>query len=166
MQISVEVEGADELNEKLTKLPRLTKEQTAEALNRTILDIQNRLIDNTTKQQAIDTGHLRDSWHIQPATKTNLTAKVGTTLVPHYAPDIEYGTKPHFPPPQALMPWVQRKLHVGHERAASVAHLIARKIARTGTKARPIFRPAVSYAAHLLANEINRLAKKVESSLK
>ena len=165
MQISVEVDGAEELNEKITRLPRLTLEQTAEALNRTALEIQNKLSENTTQQQAIDTGHLRDSWHLEAATKTKLTAKVGTNLVPHYAPDIEYGTKPHFPPPQALMPWVQRKLHVGHEKAASVAYYVARKIARTGTKARPIFRPAISYAAHIFSNEVYKLAHKVEKTL-
>lgn len=171
MQISATVEGVEELTETLTKLPNLTKKQTAEALNRTILDIHRRLVDNTTEQEAIDTGALRDSWQMKEATPQKLEAQVGTALVPHYAPDIEYGTRPHYPWDRVkqmnpLIPWVQRKLHVGMDRAKFVAHRVALKIKDHGTKARPIFRPAASYSVHLLANQIEKAAKQVESKMK
>lgn len=170
MQISATVEGVEELTETLTRLPNLTKEQTAKAMNQTIMDIHRRLVDNTTEQQAIDTGALRDSWQMKEASPKKLEAQVGTHLVPHYAPDIEYGTKPHYPYDKEkhmnpLIPWVQRKLHVGKDRAWIVAHHVALKIKEHGTKARPIFRPAASYAVHLLANQIQKAAKTVESKM-
>src|SRR5437016_5779289 len=35
-----------------------------------------------------------------------------------YAAPVNYGTRPHFPPVDALLLWVQKKLHVGNEQQA------------------------------------------------
>lgn len=52
-----------------------------------------------------------------------------------YAEYVELGTKPHFPPIEPLVDWVMAKLGITDETEAnSVAFLIARKIARVGTK--------------------------------
>ncbi len=52
---------------------------------------------------------------------------------------VELGTKPHMPPVEALIPWVRAVLGVERKRERSVAYLVARKIARKGTKAqRPL----------------------------
>jgi hypothetical protein len=64
-----------------------------------------------------------------------------------YGPAVRYGTRPHFPPIEALIPWVRVKL-MGMSRAKvkkttpekearSIAFLIARRISRVGTKANP-----------------------------
>ncbi|MFE8644129.1 hypothetical protein ACFX58_03480 [Sphingomonas sp. NCPPB 2930] len=47
---------------------------------------------------------------------------------------VELGTKSHRPPAAALIPWVRAVLGVDAKRAPSVAYLVARKIARRGTK--------------------------------
>lgn len=79
-----------------------------------------------------DTGELRRS--ITPdADETGFM--VGTDLF--YAPYIEYGTRPHMPPPAALIPWVLR-----HGMSASAAYAIALKIAQRGTPAQPYLFPA------------------------
>ncbi len=52
---------------------------------------------------------------------------------------VELGTKPHMPPVKALIPWVQAVLGVEPKRAPGVAFLVARKIARVGTKAQRPF---------------------------
>lgn len=57
---------------------------------------------------------------------------------------VELGTKPHMPPVAALVPWVRAVLGVDAKRAPSVAFLIARKIARKGTKAQQPFALALA----------------------
>lgn len=54
-----------------------------------------------------------------------------------YGAAVRTGTKPHFPPIDALVPWVRAKLSVAPERVRQVAFLVARKISRVGTKAQP-----------------------------
>lgn len=56
---------------------------------------------------------------------------------------VELGTKPHMPPVQALIPWVQAVLGVSADRAPGVAFLIARKIAIHGTEAKKPFENAL-----------------------
>ncbi|OFW08660.1 MAG: hypothetical protein A3H27_18595 [Acidobacteria bacterium RIFCSPLOWO2_02_FULL_59_13] len=57
---------------------------------------------------------------------------------------VEVGTRPHFPPPAALLGWVQSRLGISNDRQArQVAFLIARKIAREGTPGRFLFQQAL-----------------------
>jgi hypothetical protein len=52
-----------------------------------------------------------------------------------YAAPVETGTRPHFPPPSALVPWVKQRFSPGDEKEAlSIAFAIARAIAKRGTK--------------------------------
>ncbi|MBU1621822.1 MAG: hypothetical protein KKF27_20770 [Gammaproteobacteria bacterium] len=61
-----------------------------------------------------------------------------------YGVAVRQGTKPHFPPYRALIPWVMKKLGIATEKeAASVAYLVARKISRVGTRANPYHRHVV-----------------------
>lgn len=58
---------------------------------------------------------------------------------------VELGTKPHRPPVAALEPWVKAVLGVRDpKKIKSVAFLVARKIARKGTKAQRPFGEAVA----------------------
>jgi hypothetical protein len=57
-----------------------------------------------------------------------------------YAGPVELGTRPHFPPPSALLLWVQKKLHIENEKEAlSVAFAISRSIAKRGTQGQHMF---------------------------
>jgi hypothetical protein len=61
-----------------------------------------------------------------------------------YAGPVETGTGPHFPPPSALLLWVQKKLGITNEKQAlSAAYAIARTIARRGTKGAGMFDEAL-----------------------
>lgn len=60
-----------------------------------------------------------------------------------YAAPVEFGTKPHFPPITALLPWVKHKLGIVDEKEAkSVAFAIAQSIAKRGTKGAFMFQKA------------------------
>ncbi len=56
---------------------------------------------------------------------------------------VELGTRPHMPPVAALVPWVRAVMGLREQEAKSVAFLIARKIARVGTKAQRPFARAI-----------------------
>ena len=55
-----------------------------------------------------------------------------------YAPSIEYGTKPHFPPISALKKWALDKL--GDE---NLAYAVQKSIGKKGTPEQPVFRNAL-----------------------
>lgn len=60
---------------------------------------------------------------------------VGPSLhADRYAAPVETGARPHFPPPSALLPWVQKKFGFEDEKEAlSMAFAVAKSIAKKGT---------------------------------
>lgn len=91
--------------------------------------------ESNMKQEApVDTGRLRSSimTQIEP-----LRAAVGPTVT--YAPYVEYGTRPHWPPKGALQPWAGRH---GFPAGAKGDWLVRFIIFKRGTKPHPYVRPA------------------------
>ncbi len=80
------------------------------------------------------TAALRESIHSEaPRTLANTVIGVVGTSSMHALP-VELGTRPHFPPIEPLIDWVQAKLDIrDEEQAEGVALSIARKIAVRGT---------------------------------
>lgn len=64
-----------------------------------------------------------------------------------YAAAVEYGSRPHWPPIQALEGWAQRH--------GIPAFLVARKIAREGTKERPFWQPSYEELADYVGNDLD-----------
>jgi len=82
------------------------------------------------KRAPVDTGRYRSSIKTEVQ---ELRSIIGSNLV--YAPFIEFGTRPHWPPLSALQPWARRH---GFPRGRTGAFLVARAIARRGTKAQKV----------------------------
>ena len=81
------------------------------------------------KPPGIDTGALVQSIKNQ---KSKLTSIVYSDV--KHSVFVEYGTRPHFPPIEAIRAWcIRRRIPV------AMAYPIARKIAKYGTRARPFF---------------------------
>lgn len=95
------------------------------------LDIQTGAKQKLKEEKAIDTGILRNSIIVE-LTPDGLQAEIGTPL--NYGPYIEFGTRPHFPPIDALEHWA--KAH------GIPAFLVARAISKRGLPARPYLYPA------------------------
>ena len=84
-----------------------------------------------------------------------------------YGVAVREGTKPHFPPIEALIPWVRKKLGIGDaKQARSVAFLIARKISRVGNKANPyherVFQSSVGEIRRIAGQEMVNFAARLE----
>lgn len=61
-----------------------------------------------------------------------------------YAAPVETGARPHFPPPSALLPWVQKKFGFEDEKdALSRAFAVAKSIAKKGTSGHFMFQRAL-----------------------
>lgn len=77
------------------------------------------------KNTPVDTGALRNSFTAKvTAHGDRVTGVIGSNL--KYAMAVEKGTRPHFPPTQALEGWARRH--------GMVAFVVARAISRRGTK--------------------------------
>lgn len=84
-----------------------------------------------------------------------------------YGQAVRGGTRPHFPPIAALIPWVIKKLGIfGEKEARSVAFLVARKISRVGTKANPyherVFNSNVGMIRRIVTEEIVNVSARIE----
>lgn len=85
------------------------------------------------------TGKLINS--IQAQVKIGATQYIGELRLEDYWKYIEYGTKPHWPPPKALLKWIQAKpvlpkaINGITPTQDQLAFLIGRKISKVGTKA-------------------------------
>lgn len=87
----------------------------------------------------VNTGTLRQG--VQISVTGSGVERVGRIFNPvAYAPPVEHGSRPHWPPSGPLELWVRRKLGIADAREVrSAAFLIARAISRRGTPARRMF---------------------------
>jgi hypothetical protein len=79
-----------------------------------------------------DTSNMVNHIHAIPATPGKLSVEIVADA--SYTVDVDKGTKPHFPPPAALIGWAKRHPYKDYSPEAS-AFLIARAISKRGTKA-------------------------------
>jgi len=112
------IQGLEEL-QKLLSDPTLIDAPIKDFLHKSTLSVE----DEAKRNAVVDTGRYRASItsEVEPRKGT-----VGSNV--EYAPFIEFGTKPHWPPPGALEPWARR-----HGFASEF--MVRRAIAQRGTKA-------------------------------
>jgi len=103
---------------------------------------------NIIKNKSVDTGNLLNS--IQVEQQEDGTVIVGSKL--EYAPAIEFGTRPHYPPETPIKEWAHRKLGLHGEELEQATKSIQWKIYHYGTPAAPYLRPAINKAPELLRN--------------
>lgn len=111
------------------------------------------IVQRTAKQRGyvpVDTGRLRAS--IVPEIRTqsrSVIGIVGSNVV--YAPFVEFGTRPHFPPLDALETWARRH--------GTSAWLVAVAIGLRGTKAHRFLGRAVEDNQRRIEARFDRAAK-------
>jgi len=131
MKVSLELKGMKEVEKEVMKIAGKTKEVRQE-IAESSLKIQKKAKERLVDYKAVDTGHLRNSIIVEFAFNGD-HAEIGPTAP--YGPYVEYGTRPHFPPPDALEHWAR---HHGFESAWPICKIIAKR----GLKARPYLMPS------------------------
>jgi len=168
-KMGVTVSGIEATLKNLDEVPDDLREEFANRLNATAEGIRSEAIKQLTNQGAIGTsGLLRasvqvrnraDASDLRAAVKAGGSAKSGSV---DYAAFVEFGTKPHFPPveavtgqTEALDRWVELK--VDSEDTESTAFAIAKKISQVGTDPQPYMRPAAREGQTILKRELSKI---------
>ena len=148
--IRIQIEGADRLR-KVMEHPQFIRGPLKNFLTRSAF-----IVELKEKEKApVDTGRLRSSITtvLQP-----FKAMVGPTVF--YAPYVEYGTRPHWPPKGALQPWAARH---GFPAGSLGDFLVRRAIARRGTRAHPFMRPAATASLPLIQAEFEQMVRDIRA---
>lgn len=154
---STRIVGSRELQANVAKLKRLAPEFTRNAVNAAAIAIQARAKLNITDNQTVDTGRLRASVKIETYSG-GLARRVGSDL--KYAPSIEFGSRPHFPPLDPIRAWCKR-----HGLPESAAYPIALGISKRGTPAQPFLYPAFEVERHEFEQLIRREWRRLSGEL-
>ncbi len=128
--INMRVTGLLALQVKLKKLEIIPRLAVTVVIAKYAVKIQSA----ARKLVRVDQGFTRSSILTLFMNK-GLTASIGSDQAA--ATYIEGGTKPHWAPRGALLPWVRR-----HGMPDSAEYLVRRAIAKRGTRARPFLKPA------------------------
>ena len=110
-------------------------EAIREEVKKVLIEIATTLTNNAKKEAPVNSGELRQS--IQVLERGENEIIVGTQK--NYAPFVEFGTEPHFPPIEPIKKWVHRKLGMGDD----VAYAVQQKIGKEGTDANPFMQRAI-----------------------
>jgi len=103
-----------------------------------VLEASQIYLDEINK--TTDTGELAGSGHVEHLGK----AKWAVIYDAPHAKPIEYGSRPHMPPPGVLVKWAMRKLGLSKKEAIKVANRVRWKIFHKGTEAQPFLRPPLN----------------------
>jgi HK97 gp10 family phage protein len=153
--LSAKVTGEKDLQGMLQSIRRVLPEYAAKAVSAHAIAVQARAKQNISDIPAVDTGRLRSSIKIQGS---GISARVGSDV--NYAPSIEFGTRPHFPPLEPIRQWCRR-----HQLPEGIAYVIARKIARNGTPAKPFLFPAFEAERPNFEHEIREAFSQIRGQL-
>lgn len=137
--------------------------------NRFCVELKNKLTANNTNAS----NELKNS--IRGIVQQNGKYIVVAIDIEDYWRFIEYGTKPHFPPINAIKKWISVKpvlpkpLPSGKLPTANqLSYLIARKISKVGTKPQPFLKPTLTdfeLVKKVYDEVCNLLNKKIEEIL-
>lgn len=136
IKFTINVAGQRQVIAEIDKLSRDVAKGVKAAVNTSAYAIdrnaKRRLQPWNPPRGGVDTGRLRAS--IRPFFfQGGLAAEVGTNV--KYAPFVEFGTRPHWPPKGALQRWAERH-------GMESDFLIRRAIAKHGTLAHPFLFPS------------------------
>jgi hypothetical protein len=153
--MQIRLKGIEQLMRKMDK--RLYRDPIKDMLTRASLEIAGEVRERTP----VDTGRLRNSVtsEVERVMPTDVPtwARIGSNVV--YAPPVEFGRRPGtFPPYRALQPWARR-----HGFGPSGGFLVARAIARRGTKGAKMFEKGLAASERRVLMFLNDAARAIES---
>lgn len=138
--IELDVSQAKRIAKAFQLAPEIAKQELDAGLTEALLLLEREVKDATATGA---TGLLRGSiTHQLLGERQSVLGKVFSPL--SYALPVELGTRPHFPPLEALTDWVHAKFDLPRAQAKNVAFLVARKIAKKGTEGHHMFRDTLN----------------------
>lgn len=132
MNIHITTEGEKEIDRALKKMSEEQRREFKKEVYASGIDVQTEAKKNLREMKAWDLGNLANSIMVD-VTNAGMTAEVCPEAP--YGPYVEYGTKKHFPPLEALENWAKRH-------GFDSAWPICKAINERGLPARPFLHPA------------------------
>jgi len=132
MKVTVTTVGLEEVRKEILRMSRRQRERMRKETYATGLDVQRKAKEKLKSMKAWDLGNLANSIMADMLAGGEIV-EVGPEAP--YGICVEYGTRPHFPPPDALEGWARRH---GFESAWPICKAISER----GLKARPYLQPA------------------------
>ena len=150
MKVTMTPVGFKELRRDLKKMSEEIAKKVKQETYAAGLDVQKKAKKNLKDMGSWDLGHLANTILVD-MTPDGETAEIGPTAP--YGPYVEYGTKPHFPPPDALEGWAKRH---GFDSAWPICLVIAER----GLPAKPYLLPAYFAVVDKFFNRVKEILKK------
>ncbi len=144
----IKINNLDKIQKLIMNYPMQSAMNFNEAITKTLIAVERYAIMGAP----VDTGRLRSNWRL--SVQMLRGELVNTT---DYAIFVAKGTKPHWPPIKAITKWANRK--------GIPPFLVARSIARKGTKANPFFDNAVSLGQAVADDEFQKALDKTIKEL-
>jgi len=132
MRIHVRVKGAEDLDRALAKMSTEDAKKIKREVYASGLDVQRKAKENLKDLKAWDTGNAANMI-LADRSIDGMTCKIEATAP--YSIYVEEGTRPHFPPLDALEGWAKRH---GFDSAWPICKVISER----GLPARPFLFPA------------------------
>ena len=124
------MEGMEAIQRGLRELPEVAERELLATMTAATLLAQREVMERTPRVTGLTARSITSDAYRTPL---GVEGTVSSSQISMVA--VELGTKAHMPPVEALVPWVRAVLGVAPKDAKRVAWLVARKIARRGTKA-------------------------------
>lgn len=177
--LHLELKGLDKVNKALLEAPEMVREETGHFFDWAVTHLTSEVQDRTPTAE----GHLRRS--IIGRTEVSAAGMLGVVGTPlAYAVPVELGTKPHPVSEEGIMAiaaWVMHKIPLGQsvslktgrplknrgaeEAALGIAHAIAWKIRRVGSKGHFMFKKALDANESTLARRWSETVDRIVSRL-
>lgn len=132
MAFNVQVKGLKELQDKFGQSNKIVNGALKQAMDKSTTHLKSEIRKEIVDKGINSQGSLKKSVNVYESKATKGVVGVGEK----YGEYVEYGTRPHFPPVEPLERWARLKLG-----ASGLGFVIAKKIARVGTKAKPFVQP-------------------------
>lgn len=132
MKVTMTPVGFKELQRDLKKMSQEMTVKVKKEAYASGLDVRKEAQSNLKGMEAWDTGHLAGTILVDRSSDGSIV-EIGPTAP--YGPYVEHGTKPHFPPMDALEDWARRH-------GLDSAWPICKAISEHGTPAQPYLLPA------------------------
>lgn len=162
MKVELAVKGFDELVDLWSQAPELVRAEMTKAAWTSSLRVEKEVRERTPKGV---NGFLAMSIAaLEPVViPGGVMGLVGTSL--NYAEPVELGTKPHMPPIQPLIEWVEVVLGLEGEAAEQAAQSIAWKIAKKGTEGAFMFRDGFAASEDYIKRKFRQSLANIRNSL-
>jgi len=146
--ITVTIKNLDKFQQSVMRYPEVSVKNFNDAINRSLIQIQR----DAGKLSPRDTGYLKANWEL------NMSFLKGVLRpLSKYAIFVHEGTKPHFPPIEAITPWARRH--------GIPPFLVARSIAKHGTQGIPFLQSSVSQNESFVNNNFEKALDKTLNQL-